>query len=284
MYEMYNELPSIKTRFRRNDRNDSLIIPTTCDEYILATTYIPEPDFTYGPYYSAFLPSNNIASIFTLEIYITDPRYSNLQQNFSMAILAYDKEYDPSSKFYNPNDKQTQFDLEIYLKNAYYLTQPSNDILIYIMQFTKNIRFTMIQDIFSYIGLTPKYDQHPYLESSIQSVPKPNQPGFAWVQFSSLPAMVIREEIEQSLLPFVEDLQPDRHDTDKNVNSLTQQNIDDLKKKANRLENFNSFYEEYVIGASLLDFVEEDSSRVHEDDSSISILNNNESDNMNENE
>ncbi|RIB19337.1 hypothetical protein C2G38_2307481 [Gigaspora rosea] len=148
-----------------------------------------------------------------------------------------------------------------------------------------------------------------------ESVPKPNQPGFAWVQFSSLPAMVIREEIEQSisikknnlglnlvapwglvqnllfknkfkksLLPFVEDLQPDRHDTDKNVNSLTQQNIDDLKKKANRLENFNSFYEEYVIGASLLDFVEEDSSRVHEDDSSISILNNNESDNMNENE
>ncbi|CAG8751986.1 18488_t:CDS:2 [Gigaspora margarita] len=60
-------------------------------------------------------------------------------------------------------------------------------------------------------------------------------------------------------------LQPDMHETDKDANFLDQKG-----------EKFNLFYEEYVIGASLLDFIKVDSSCVHENDSGISMkLNNN---------
>ncbi|KAF0498510.1 hypothetical protein F8M41_020529 [Gigaspora margarita] len=145
----------------------------------------------------------------------------------------------------------------------------------------------MIQEFFSYI----------------ECVPQSNQSGFAWVQFSILPATFIREDksnsrylnikiptlidsicyfrsfsifllilfgldlvapwslvqksfknkFKKSLLPFVMNLQPDMHETDKDANFLDQKG-----------EKFNLFYEEYVIGASLLDFIKVDSSCVHE--------------------
>ncbi|CAG8522964.1 2624_t:CDS:1, partial [Dentiscutata heterogama] len=95
---------------------------------------------------------------------------------------------------------------------------------------------------------------------------------------------LVKNKFKQSLLPFVVNLQPDRHDNEENINSLIQKKLYDLEKRASRLEKLNLFYEEYVFGASLLDFVKVDSPRIYKNEGDISlILNNNENSNIDEN-
>ncbi|CAG8818621.1 14355_t:CDS:2, partial [Racocetra persica] len=126
--------------------------PHGCSNYINKTIY--DASSPSRPYAGAFLPDYNVtpstgAAMIDLEIFIMDPAYNKYDPNLR----------DPSTF--------TPFDLSLAGKNAYYLSQPKSDIIVYFWRFTRTIRYNIIPDFLSYFG-RPRYSQQPYIESNIR--------------------------------------------------------------------------------------------------------------------
>ncbi|RIB25513.1 hypothetical protein C2G38_2031002 [Gigaspora rosea] len=112
-----------------------------CDEYFV-TRYFPE---SVAPYTVEFSSDCDIEV--TLDIVITDPEYKASNTHFSLGMVAFDKEFDNYDPGSDPNSRNvgnasTPFELSLYDKNSYILSQPKEDIIPFRNQYQKTILTT----------------------------------------------------------------------------------------------------------------------------------------------
>ncbi|CAG8494767.1 9517_t:CDS:2 [Scutellospora calospora] len=297
---------------------NSNFLDSNCNEYV---TYMTIPGSENGPYVGKFLPNYNVTSDtgdsqIHLTIMITNSSFTVTNEVSFMVMYAFDKEndnFDPYSETI-VNTTNT-FDLSLLDKNLYYLSQPKNDLNVYVWSFTRNIRYVLIPDILSYFG-RQIYVSHPYLESTIEIVPlataNTSVNPFAELQFYSDLRSITREETEQSaitafyiflfglglispwgivqksnlfknqykkkLLPFSMDSQLELEIKEYENDSLLKR-LDNLEKRAERLEKSNQFYKECIIDTSILNSFEIDT--FTNNNSSSSLMQNNNGNNSN---